>query len=658
VDLRKKKFEDVVRTEAPDAMVHMGFIRHFRGEERRRHDVNVRGTKQLLDHCANYGIQKLVVVSSGYVYGAFPENPFYMNEDYPLSASRSYPEIRDLVEVDTLASAFIWKYPQIRTSVLRPVNVLGHFVHSMIGQYLRRERVPTMMGFDPVMQFIHEDDLCEAIALSLEHDLRGVFNVTGSGQVPLHTAIKETGARAIPLPEPLFRPIFHRLFRLGFWPIRQARSTISVPRDSLGKALQGGDGLSSPLRSRGDLPEHSPLRPGEGRRMGNLQRGLCLVGERGASSARWSAGAPSPGCQVRRAHSGARCGWRLAVCLLIAFPACRGGQCPPSAPLPASSKRRPPLQSPDLVLWSRSRATPDLYSRIHPMPILAALARAGVAAEHVESVVPATAYPVHTTLVTGRPPNDHGIPADRMLGDHGVRRERYSHASYVRGATLWQSAIEARIGVAALDWPSTLGAAIPLLLPDVLPTRRGERWIDLLAEATTPWLLTLARSSPEVLAASGAPGAPRDALLVDLACHVVAAEPPPGLVLLRLSQTEPVLSARGPDSEQAREAFARVDADLGDLLGCLEEAGSLAGAAIAVAGDGAVRPVHTAVRANSVLAEAASHPQAFRRSSWSALVRAQRRLRVRLAREDRFAMAAKRSRRGEQAAHSDRSAQG
>jgi UDP-glucose 4-epimerase len=218
VDLRKKKFEDVIRTELPSAVVHMGFIRHFRGDERRRHDVNVRGTKQLLDHCANYGIQKLVVLSSGYVYGAFPENPFYMDEDHPLSASRSYPEIRDLVEVDTIASAFIWKHPHVRTSVLRPVNVLGYYVHSMIGQYLRMERVPTIMGFDPLMQFIHEEDVAEAIALTLEHGLQGVFNVTGPGQVPLSVAIRETGGRAVLLPEPLLRPVLDRLFRLGLSP--------------------------------------------------------------------------------------------------------------------------------------------------------------------------------------------------------------------------------------------------------------------------------------------------------------------------------------------------------------------------------------------------------------------------------------------------------
>ena len=218
VDLRKKKFEDVIRTELPNAIVHMGFIRHFRGEEKTRHDVNVRGTKQLLDHCAHYGVQKLVVVSSGYVYGAFPENPFYMDEDHPISASRSYPEIRDLVEVDTLTSAFIWRYPHIQTCVLRPVNVLGYFVHSMIGEYLKQQRIPTMMGFDPMMQFIHEEDLAEAIALALQHGLRGVFNVTGPGEVPLHTAIQETGGTAWPLPEPIVRPLFGRMFDWGMWP--------------------------------------------------------------------------------------------------------------------------------------------------------------------------------------------------------------------------------------------------------------------------------------------------------------------------------------------------------------------------------------------------------------------------------------------------------
>jgi UDP-glucose 4-epimerase len=218
VDLTRKKFEDVIRTELPAHVVHMGFIRHFRTDEKRRYDVNVRGTRKLLDHCVHHGVQSLVVLSSSYVYGAFPENPYYMDEDAPLSASRSYPEIRDLVEVDSLVTAFLWRYPHIRTSVLRPVNVLGYYVHSMIGQYLREPRVPTVMGFDPMMQFIHEEDLAEAIALTIEQEMQGVFNIAGAGEVPLHTAIRAAGSTAIPVPEFLLRPLFGRLFDFGLSP--------------------------------------------------------------------------------------------------------------------------------------------------------------------------------------------------------------------------------------------------------------------------------------------------------------------------------------------------------------------------------------------------------------------------------------------------------
>jgi UDP-glucose 4-epimerase len=220
VDLRKRGFEDVIRSELPSAVVHMGFVRDFKSDVGRRHDANVRGTKRLLDHCAHYGVQKLIVFSSGTVYGALYDSPFYMDEDRALEASRSYPEIRDLVEVDALATSFLWRFPHIRTCVLRPVNMLGHYVRSMISEYLRLERPPTVLGFDPLMQFIHEQDVVEAIAISLEHGLQGVFNVVGPGQVPLHTAIRETGGRPLTLPEFLMRPLIRRLFARGMvpWP--------------------------------------------------------------------------------------------------------------------------------------------------------------------------------------------------------------------------------------------------------------------------------------------------------------------------------------------------------------------------------------------------------------------------------------------------------
>jgi UDP-glucose 4-epimerase len=218
VDLRKRGFEDVIRKEQPDTVVHMGFVRHFEDAPGLRYDVNVRGTRKLLDHCRTFGVQQVVIVSSSYVYGALAENPYFMDEDYPLSGSRNYPEIRDLVEVDTLSTAFMWRHPNVRTAVVRPVPVLGRYVRSAIATYLRTQRVIVMMGFNPMMQFIHEEDLTEAIALTVEGRLRGAYNVVGPGEIPLRVAIRETGGSAFPLPEFVARPLIERAFRLGLYP--------------------------------------------------------------------------------------------------------------------------------------------------------------------------------------------------------------------------------------------------------------------------------------------------------------------------------------------------------------------------------------------------------------------------------------------------------
>ena len=214
VDTRTRAFEDVFRKERPDAVVHLGFLRDFRADEKTRYDVNVRGTRKLLDLCASNGVRKLTVLSTGYVYGALPDNPSFMDEEHPLSGSRNYPEIRDLIELDSLATGFMYRHADVRTSVLRPVPALGTFVNSAIGRYLRTNPVLMPMGFNPMLQFIHEEDLTEALALTVEQGLRGIFNVTGPGEVPAKLAIRESGARVLEVPGFILSRLIQFTYRL------------------------------------------------------------------------------------------------------------------------------------------------------------------------------------------------------------------------------------------------------------------------------------------------------------------------------------------------------------------------------------------------------------------------------------------------------------
>lgn len=281
-----------------------------------------------------------------------------------------------------------------------------------------------------------------------------------------------------------------------------------------------------------------------------------------------------------------------------------------------------------LVLISVDGLTADRY-RAAPggapeMRALAALARAGVAADTTQPVAPASRYPAHATLVTGRRPAAHGVVADRRLGDHGVRTATYRHASFLHAPTLWNVAAQKGLRVAALGWPSTLGAEIAVNVPDVEPTQRGETWIGLLGEAVPRETLALVQQAGGSDPAAQTPGAARDAVLIQVACQLIASQTPPPLMLIHLSQTSAPLARDGVDAPATRAAFAAVDAGLTRLLGCAQSAGLLADSAFAIVGDHGWMPVHTAVEPNAVLADAglltpeSGGPGLL---SWSALTR-------------------------------------
>jgi len=119
-------------------------------------------------------------------------------------AVTTYPELADLVAADLYAGSALWRDPDIDTVVLRLSYILGPSRAGTLANYLDGPRVPTVLGFDPLFQFIHEHDAARAIVQSLEQKLRGVYNVTGPKPVPLSLLIKATGRTNLPLIEPAF----------------------------------------------------------------------------------------------------------------------------------------------------------------------------------------------------------------------------------------------------------------------------------------------------------------------------------------------------------------------------------------------------------------------------------------------------------------------
>jgi len=215
VDLRKARVEDVFRKRQVDAVVHLGIMHDPRVAFSEAHSFNLLGTQKVLDLCVRHGVRKLVVLSSANAYGPRPDNSNFLTEEAPLMAADRDSDVRDLVELDMYAQSFVWRHPEIETVILRPVNIVGPTVRNAPSNYLRLARPVVAMGFDPMLQLIHEVDAARALVQALRPGVRGVYNVTGPGEVPLSAVLRELGREPIPVPHFLLRPAMRRLFRAG-----------------------------------------------------------------------------------------------------------------------------------------------------------------------------------------------------------------------------------------------------------------------------------------------------------------------------------------------------------------------------------------------------------------------------------------------------------
>ncbi|HEX9053152.1 MAG TPA: SDR family oxidoreductase [Anaeromyxobacter sp.] len=220
VDVRKARVEEAFRRGRIEAVIHLGIMHDPREARSEAHSFNVLGTHKILDLCVRHGVRKVVVLSSANAYGPRSDNSNFLPEETPLMGAERFSEMRDLVEVDMYAQSFMWKHPDVETVILRPVNIVGPTVRNAPSNYLRLERPITVLGFDPMVQLIHEQDVCRALVLALRPGLRGVFNVTGPGEVPVSAVLRELRRRPIPVPHPLVRPLVRQAFeaRLSSFP--------------------------------------------------------------------------------------------------------------------------------------------------------------------------------------------------------------------------------------------------------------------------------------------------------------------------------------------------------------------------------------------------------------------------------------------------------
>ena len=165
------------------------------------HETNVIGTMNLLAAAGAPGssVRKVVLKSSTLVYGSSPKDPYFFGENAGRAAPARTRVERSLLEVEGYLSDFADDHPEVVVSRLRFSNVLGPDLDTPLSRALRLPVVPEIFGFDPRLQFTHQDDVLGALCFTARHDVPGIFNVAGDGTLTWSDVCRLVGRRRVPI---------------------------------------------------------------------------------------------------------------------------------------------------------------------------------------------------------------------------------------------------------------------------------------------------------------------------------------------------------------------------------------------------------------------------------------------------------------------------
>ncbi|MGN6130491.1 MAG: NAD-dependent epimerase/dehydratase family protein [Nocardioidaceae bacterium] len=213
-DIRNPVIAKVIAGREVDTVVHMSVHANGGGGRSSMKEHNVIGTMQLLAACQKApGVERLVVKSSTAIYGSSSRDPAMYPEDLPAKRMPRTGFAKDMLEVEGYVRGFARRRPDVAVTMLRAANTVGPRVVSPLTQYFRLPVVPTVLGYDARLQFLHESDLLTALRHATLDGVHGTFNVAGDGVVMLSQAVRRLGRPTVAVPSftlgslgPLLRP--------------------------------------------------------------------------------------------------------------------------------------------------------------------------------------------------------------------------------------------------------------------------------------------------------------------------------------------------------------------------------------------------------------------------------------------------------------------
>jgi UDP-glucose 4-epimerase len=215
IDIRDRAIDPLLQAEEPDALVHLAFVLNPMRDERRMYDIDVNGTQNVLFAASRAGVGHVLVASSTTAYGAWPDNPIPLTEEHPVRGMPNYEYARDKTEIDRMCQLWAAQHPDRAMTIVRPCIVFGPSVDNYIVRFWQYAPfIPLIDGIDLEFQYVHEDDVVEALTRLLTERKAGIFNLTGDGTLRQSEAAELAGLKTRVVSFGPYRRLAGALWRL------------------------------------------------------------------------------------------------------------------------------------------------------------------------------------------------------------------------------------------------------------------------------------------------------------------------------------------------------------------------------------------------------------------------------------------------------------
>ncbi len=205
MDIRDPALGTWMRERRITQVLHLASVLEGSGDRVREYDIDVNGTRNVVEAALGARVRHLTVSSSGAAYGYHRDNPAWITEDAPLRAGPAFAYAHHKRLVEEMLAGYRASHPSLGQLVLRIGTVLGATTQNQITALFLRRRILAVRGSPSPFVFIWDEDLAAALVHGVLGNRTGVYNVAGDGALPIAEIAGRLGKRLLVLPAFLLR---------------------------------------------------------------------------------------------------------------------------------------------------------------------------------------------------------------------------------------------------------------------------------------------------------------------------------------------------------------------------------------------------------------------------------------------------------------------